>query len=65
MEYKGYTIQGDGTFGYKHIKPTGKGSVNKELRGAYTNSKFAMQAIDSFLNRKPSKKGETEDVKND
>lgn len=48
-EYKGYSIAGDGTFGYKNIKPVGKGSVPADLRGLYTNANFAKKGIDSYL----------------
>ncbi len=46
MEYKGYTIESDGTMGMFNIKPIGRGSVPAELRGAYTTRPFAMKAID-------------------
>ena len=49
MEYKGYSVEGDGTFGYKKIKPVGKGSVHLALRGSYTTPKEACDAIDRFL----------------
>lgn len=52
MEYRGYKIEGDGTFGYKHIKPIGKGSVSKVLQGAYTTGAEAEKAIDNFLKQK-------------
>lgn len=48
MEYKGYNIVGDNTYGYKLIKPIGKGSVPMELRGEYTSFPFAKQAIDAL-----------------
>jgi hypothetical protein len=48
IEYKGYMIEGDGTFGMKRIKPIGKGSVNMSLRDSYTTYEFAKQAIDTF-----------------
>lgn len=55
MEYNGYKIEGDGTFGMKVIKPLGKGSVPMELRGRFTNTFFAMQAIDSYMEKKDGK----------
>lgn len=56
LEYKGYGIVGDGTFGYKEIKVIGKGSVHLELRDQkFTNSKQAELAIDSFLAKQPKK----------
>ena len=61
MEYKGYDIVGDGTYGHKLIKAIGKGSVHLELRGSYTNSNFAQTAIDQFLANNPAKKGAVKD----
>lgn len=55
-EYKGFNIVGDGSFGYKNIKPVGKGSVPKDLRGAYTNGVFAKRGIDSYLASKEASK---------
>jgi len=55
MEYKGYKVVGDGTFGYKHIVPLSKGSVSLELRGAYTTAVEAHKAIDSFETSKLEK----------
>lgn len=57
VEYKGYKIEGDGKFGYKHIKPKGKGSVPKELRGSFTTSDFAEKAINSHLSKKAVSNG--------
>lgn len=54
MEYKGYDIVSDGTYGNKAIKPIGKGSVPKALRGMFTTYYFAQKQIDGYL----------EDVKN-
>lgn len=48
-EYKGYNIDGDGTFGMKVIKPTSRGSVPNELRGTFTTAHWAEKAIDMFL----------------
>lgn len=55
MEYNGFNIVGDGTFGYKHIKPTGKGSVALSLRGVYTTAYEAQRAIDAYLKTKLEK----------
>ncbi len=55
MEYNGYIIEGDGTFGMKVIKPTTKGSVPGELRGVFTTPAWAMKAIDTFLMTKEAK----------
>ena len=62
MEYNGYKIQGDGVFGYSHIKPIGKGSVPIPLRGTYTTKSFAMKAIDFHIST--DKKGKTNDKAN-
>lgn len=55
MEYKGFNIDGDGTFGMKVIKPTTRGSVPGELRGVFTTDRFAMNAIDFYLMGKDTK----------
>lgn len=55
MEYNGFLIEGDGTFGYKQIKPVGRGSVPKQLRGKYTTALFAQSAIDAYLITKKGK----------
>lgn len=48
MEYKGYSIESDGTFGMKVIKPLGRGSVPKILRGKFTKYSEAQNAIDRY-----------------
>lgn len=60
MEYGGFTIVSDGTFGYSHIKPKGKGSVPVVLRGAYTKSSVAQSAIDNYNNAKGKKNDKAE-----
>jgi len=52
MEYRGYKIEGDGTFGMKLIKPLGRGTVPKPLRGQYTGYREAKEAIDSYESTK-------------
>ena len=52
MDYKGFKIVGDGTFGYKRIKPEGQGSIPKILNGAYTKTAFAERDIDMYVNAK-------------
>lgn len=52
MEYKGYMIVSDGTFGHKLIKPVGKGTVPMELRGIYTSASFAQVAINGVVEKK-------------
>lgn len=61
-EYHGYVIQGDGTYGYKKIRPVGKGSVPLELRGDYTTEAFARQAIDIFISTEKGKKKNGKDI---
>jgi len=46
--YKGYNIQGDGSFGHKRISCS-KGSLPKCLVGGFTTSQFARSAIDQYL----------------
>ncbi len=53
-EYKGYNIQGDGSFGHKRIT-TSKGSLPKCLVGGFTTSQFAKVAIDMYLSSKDKK----------
>lgn len=53
-EYKGFNIEGDGTYGYKNIKSIGKGSIPMELRGVWTSETYARRAIDSLISAKES-----------
>jgi hypothetical protein len=55
VEYNGYRIVGDGTYGYKEIKQAGRGSIHLSLRGKFTTEKVARQAIDQHLNSKVNK----------
>lgn len=55
MEYQGFLIKGDGTYGYLKVAPLGKGSVPMELRGSWTNSTFAKESIDTYLKSKEVK----------
>ncbi|BFG81839.1 hypothetical protein [Pseudomonas phage PP21] len=57
VEYKGYQIVNDGTYGFKEIKPLGKGSVHMSLRGKFTNDRIAKVAIDTFLSKKVDSNG--------
>lgn len=60
MEYGNYKIQHDGTFGMYTIKPIGKGSVPKELKGRYTSYGAAKAIIDAASTTRRSKTdGET------
>lgn len=68
IEYKGYDIVSDGTYGYFHVKCQGKGSVHNQLRGQYTTSAQAKTGIDIFLGSQPAKvekKGTAKDGKAD
>lgn len=56
IEYKGYLIVNDRTFGYFEVKHTGKGSLPKALSGRYTKSSIAMRDIDTYTNSKESDK---------
>lgn len=58
MEYKGYRIVGDGTFGMKLIKHIGRGACPKELLGSFTSHATAVKAIDIVTARKDAKNGE-------
>lgn len=50
MDYKGYKIEGDGTFGYQNIKTIGSGgSLPDILKGSFTRTAFAIKAIDSYV----------------
>ena len=50
-------IVGDGTYGYKEIKPVGKGSVHLTLRGKFTTEAVARRAIDTYLDQIKVNKG--------
>lgn len=58
MEYKGYLVEGDGTFGMKLIKPAGRGTVPNELRGSFSSFAFAQRAIDQVTSKKEKNNGE-------
>ena len=59
VEYKGYKIMGDGTFGMKLIKRIGSGSLPKILSGSFTGFGPAKQAIDSSFLVKERKDAKT------
>ena len=48
-EYRGYNIEGDGTFGMKIIKTIGRGSLPMELRGNFTSDGSARRSIDLVI----------------
>lgn len=52
MEYGSYRIVHDGTFGMYTIKPNGKGSTPKDLKGRYTSYGAAQEAIDTSNKKK-------------
>lgn len=60
IEYNGYKIVNDDTFGYKEIKPLGRGSIHLSLRGKFTTEKVARQAIDNYLASKVNKDDKTD-----
>lgn len=49
LEYNGYKIVGDGTYGCKEVKSIGRGAIPNSLRGQFTTEKMAKQAIDSHV----------------
>lgn len=60
VEYNGYKIVNDQTFGFKEIKPLGRGSIHLSLRGKFTTEKVARQAIDNYLASKVNKDDKTD-----
>lgn len=58
MEYKGYIIDSDPTYGLKFLRFSGKGSLPLELRSDYLSTTTAMRAIDLYLYKKENKHGE-------
>lgn len=55
IEYKGYKIVDNGVQ-TRRITTIGKGSLPKELRGMYSTSMQAENAIDAYLGAKDAKK---------
>lgn len=60
MEYKGFNIVGDGTFGYKKVKRVGSGTAPKFCSGSFTSESFAKKAIDQYLSGKEGDNGDAE-----
>lgn len=60
MEYNGYKIVHDGSFGMYTIKPLGKGSTPKELKGRYTSYGAAQAAIDASHKTKGKENGKAD-----
>jgi|JI10StandDraft_1071094.scaffolds.fasta_scaffold647062_2 hypothetical protein len=58
MEYKGYNIVSDGTYGMRVIKGIGRGALPKDLNGAFSSDKTARKAIDLIVAKKEIKYGE-------
>lgn len=52
FEHNGYKLESDGTFGMINVKPIGRGSVPKELSGAYTSYQYAKRAVDNYVKGK-------------
>lgn len=64
--YRGYSIVGDGTFGYSEIKPVGgKGSIPQSLKGMFTKPIEAKRAIDRQLSSKLTRNKKTPKVEVD
>lgn len=64
MDYKGYKIVGDGTFGMKKIKYPGVGGgLPKQLEGSFTKAQEAMWAIDYYLAVKQAYEDKPEPIK--
>lgn len=59
MEYNGYALDRDNR-GLFAIKPIGRGSVPKPLRGLFTSVKEAAKAIDSCQTSKEKTSGKAE-----
>lgn len=50
MNYNGYNIESDNSFGLKYVKYPGQGGqVPEMLKGAYTTYREAQKAIDHYL----------------
>ena len=65
IEYRGFRIVGDGTYGQKLIKQRGSGDIPGSIKGSYTTAPFAKKAIDSYLDQPtPKQKAKMEKEKN-
>lgn len=56
MEYNGFNIKSDGTFGYLKVHTIGAGKLPKILGGLYTSIGNARKAVDSYINHKEAAK---------
>lgn len=57
MEYRGYKIEPDNTFGHKLIKPL-KGALPNALKGSFTNVEFAKRSINLIVDEREPKNAE-------
>lgn len=64
MEYKGYRVEGLGTYSMMRIRAKGQGTVPAVLDGLYTTATEAFKAIDMHLESlktKGKRNGKTKD----
>lgn len=61
MEYKGFKIVADGTFGMCSIKQLGSGAVPTSLLGSFTSPAQATYAIDAYQPKRGAKKKDVKD----
>lgn len=50
-EYKGYFITNEGSYNMWVIKPMGRGTVKKELKGHFNKIEYAEFAIDGVVGK--------------
>lgn len=62
VEYNGYKIEGDGSYGHKVIKSLSKGALPMVLRGTFTNFQFAKKAIDRVVAEKEVVNGKSTSI---
>ena len=67
MDYKGYRIEGLGTFPMVSIKAKGQGQIPAVLQGFYTTTTEAFKAVDMYLEslKKGKRNAKTEDISTD
>lgn len=63
MEYKGYNITSDGTFGQKVIKSIGPGTIPQLLTGSFTTVAEAEKAIDRYIGAKETEEARLQAVR--
>lgn len=54
IEYRGYKIEPDGTYGHKVIRSF-KGALPNSLKGTFTTYEFAKRAINLVVDEKGAK----------